>query len=114
MDVFDLDGEGVIDIIYEDLDELFNVECWASKDGALLFMGSESKETTEVHFLQTADLSAPPLRMRLRLVDRAERPLPFRRRTDEFERGLELGSARGGQRWRQPVGECGTPPGPWS
>jgi oligopeptidase B len=34
--------------VFEDLDELFNVGCATSRDGSLLFIESESKETTEI------------------------------------------------------------------
>jgi oligopeptidase B len=33
-------------LVYEDLDELYNVGCWTSRDGSLLLIEAESKETT--------------------------------------------------------------------
>jgi oligopeptidase B len=39
-------------LVYEDLDDLFNVDVGTSRDGALIFIESESKETTELHFLR--------------------------------------------------------------
>jgi len=53
-------------LVYEDLDDLFNVGCWVSKDGSLVFLESESKETTEVHFIETASLEASPTLIRAR------------------------------------------------
>lgn len=53
-------------LVYEDIDDLFNVGCWVSKDGSLVFLESESKETTEVHFIETANLAAQPTLIRAR------------------------------------------------
>ena len=35
-------------LVYEDLDELYNVGCSRSRDGSLIFLESDSKETSEV------------------------------------------------------------------
>ena len=52
-------------LVYEDKDELFNVACWTSTDGSLVFIESESKETTELHFLEVADSHASAATPRL-------------------------------------------------
>ena len=38
-------------LVYEELDELYNVACWRSLDGSLIFIEAESKETTELRFI---------------------------------------------------------------
>ena len=40
-------------LIYEELDELYNVACWRSLDGSLIFIEAESKETTEIEIHST-------------------------------------------------------------
>lgn len=40
-------------MVFEDLDELYVVSTSASRDGLLIFITSESTETTEVHFVRT-------------------------------------------------------------
>ena len=47
-------------LVYEDTDELFNVACWRSRDGSLIFIESESKETTEVHLVPSGAPETPP------------------------------------------------------
>ena len=39
--------------VYTDEDELFFISCFSSRDGSLVFIESESKETTELHFVTT-------------------------------------------------------------
>jgi len=53
-------------LVFEDLDDLFNVDCWVSRDGSLLFIESESKETTEIHFIPTNSPNASPILIRAR------------------------------------------------
>lgn len=53
-------------LVYEDLDDLFNVACWSSNDGALVFIESESKETTELRFLDASAPTEPPTLVRAR------------------------------------------------
>ena len=52
--------------VFEDLDELFNVGCATSRDGSLLFIESESKETTEISFVPAATPTATPTLIRPR------------------------------------------------
>ena len=52
--------------VYEDLDDLFNVGCWTSRDGSLLLIESESKETSEIRFVPTATPDAEPTLVRAR------------------------------------------------
>ena len=53
-------------LIFEELDELYNVACWRSRDGSLVFIEAESKETTEVRFVPTVTPDAPPTLVRAR------------------------------------------------
>ena len=53
-------------LVYEDNDELFNVNCWTTRDGALIIIESESKETTELQFVQTSTPDQPPTMVRTR------------------------------------------------
>ena len=53
-------------LVYEDADELFNVGVAASRDGALVFVESASKETTELHFIPTDRPRAAPTLVRAR------------------------------------------------
>ncbi|KAL1508575.1 hypothetical protein AB1Y20_004674 [Prymnesium parvum] len=53
-------------LVYEDADELFNVGCGTSRDGSLLLIESESKETSEVRFVPTAAPTATPTVVRPR------------------------------------------------
>ena len=46
------ESAGADTLVYEDLDDLFNVDVWTSRDGSLVFIESLSKETTELHFLR--------------------------------------------------------------
>jgi len=41
-------------LIFEEPDDLFNVGCWRSLDGSLIFIEAESKETTELRVVPTA------------------------------------------------------------
>jgi len=52
--------------VFEDLDDLFNVGCATSRDGSLLFIESESKETTEISFVPAATPAAAPTLIRPR------------------------------------------------
>ena len=52
--------------VFEDLDELFNVGCATSRDSSLLFIESESKETTEISFVPAATPTATPTLIRPR------------------------------------------------
>ena len=40
--------------------------CWTSRDGTLVFIESESKETTELHFIATGQPGAKPTLIRER------------------------------------------------
>ena len=55
-------------LVYEEEDPLFAVRCWATRDGALLLIASESKETSEVRYVQQGDAAAgiPPRLVRRR------------------------------------------------
>ena len=53
-------------LVYEDLDELFNVACWKSRDGSMLFIESESKETTEMRFVPASTPESSPTVIRSR------------------------------------------------
>lgn len=53
-------------LVYEDGDPLFNVDCYASRDGGLLLIESESKETSEVHFVPAVTPDALPTVVRRR------------------------------------------------
>jgi len=53
-------------LVFTDLDDMFNVGCWTSRDGSLLFIESESKETTEIAFIPTSTPDAPPTTVRSR------------------------------------------------
>ena len=53
-------------MIYEDLDNMFNVDCWTTRDGSLLMLESESKETTELHFVRTGSPGDRPTTVRAR------------------------------------------------
>lgn len=44
-------GSGKTDLIFEDKDELFDLVAYRSRDKALIFVGSESKTSTEYRFL---------------------------------------------------------------
>jgi len=48
-------------LVYEENDDLYNVACWRSLDGSLIFIEAESKETTEhlarAEVAPTAELS---------------------------------------------------------
>ena len=50
--------------MYEDNDELFNVGCWATNDGSLIVIESESKETTELHYIQCDAPASKPTMIR--------------------------------------------------
>ena len=52
----------------EEQDPLFAVRCWATRDGSLLLIASESKETSEVRYVQRGDAGAgtPPRLVRPR------------------------------------------------
>ena len=52
--------------VFEDLDELFNVGCSTSRDGSLLIIETESKETTEISFVPAATPTAAPTLIRPR------------------------------------------------
>ena len=55
-------------LVLEEEDPLFAVRCWATRDGALLLIASESKETSEVRYVQQGDAAAgiPPRLVRRR------------------------------------------------
>ena len=53
-------------LIFEELDELYNVACWRSRDGSLVFIEAESKETSELRLVPTATPDAPPALVRER------------------------------------------------
>ena len=55
-------------LVFEDADDMFNVGCWTSRDGSLLFIESESKETTEIAFIPTSTPEAPTTTVRSRQV----------------------------------------------
>ena len=44
-------GSGKTDLIYEDKDELFDLVSYRSRDKAIIFVGSESKTSTEYRYL---------------------------------------------------------------
>jgi len=54
------------EMVFEDKDELFWVGVFTSRDGSLVFIESESKETMEAHFVPTASPTAPPTLVRPR------------------------------------------------
>ena len=51
-------------LVYEELDDLFNVGCWRSLDGSLIFIEAESKETTELRFVPVEDTTPVLVRKR--------------------------------------------------
>ena len=55
-------------LVFEEQDPLFAVRCWATRDGSLLLIASESKETSEVRYVQRGDARAgtPPRLVRRR------------------------------------------------
>ena len=53
-------------MIFEDKDELFWVGCFTSRDGSLVIIESESKETMEAHFVPTASPTDTPTVIRPR------------------------------------------------
>jgi oligopeptidase B len=55
-------------LVHEEEDPLFAVRCWATRDGSLLLIASESKETSEVRYVQQGDAAAgrPPRLVRRR------------------------------------------------
>ena len=53
-------------LVYEDNDELFDVGCWATNDGSLIVIESESKETTELHYIQCDAPASTPTMIRAR------------------------------------------------
>ena len=55
-------------LVFEEQDPLFAVRCWATRDGSLLLIASESKETSEVRYVQRGDAGAgtPPRLVRPR------------------------------------------------
>ena len=55
-------------LVFEEQDPLFVVRCWATRDGSLLLIASESKETSEVRYVQRGDAGAgtPPRLVRRR------------------------------------------------
>lgn len=51
-------GSGKTDLIYEEKDELFDVFAYRSRDKAIIFVGSESKTSTEYHYLPSSTPTA--------------------------------------------------------
>ncbi|KAJ1452666.1 prolyl oligopeptidase [Pelagophyceae sp. CCMP2097] len=47
-------------LVFEDLDDLFNVVCWRELDGSMVVIQTESKETAELHFVPTTDPTRAP------------------------------------------------------
>lgn len=47
-------GSGKSDLIYEDKDELFDLTSYRSRDKAIIFVGSESKTSTEYRYLEAS------------------------------------------------------------
>mmetsp|Transcript_115184 Transcript_115184/g.215702 ORF Transcript_115184/g.215702 Transcript_115184/m.215702 type:complete len:794 (-) Transcript_115184:6-2387(-) len=53
-------------LVYEDLDELFNVGCESTRDGSLIFLWSWSEETTELHVIPTKSPNSAAVLVRAR------------------------------------------------
>ena len=51
-------GSGKTDLVYEEKDELFDVFAFRSRDKSIIFVGSESKTSTEYHYLPAATPTA--------------------------------------------------------
>lgn len=54
------------ELVYEEVDERFNVACWRASDGAMVVIESESKETTELRLVPFDQPDAAPLLVRPR------------------------------------------------
>jgi len=55
-------GSTTSDLVYEEKDELFDLTCWRSRDGAIIFLQAAAKTSSEVQFLR-ADRPHDPLRL---------------------------------------------------
>ncbi|HEV2884642.1 MAG TPA: S9 family peptidase [Pyrinomonadaceae bacterium] len=53
-------GSGKTDLIFEEKDEIFDVEALRSRDKSMIFFGSESKTSTEYHFIPASTPMAAP------------------------------------------------------
>ncbi len=51
-------GSGKTELVYEDKDELFDVFAFRSRDKSIIFVGSEAKTSTEIHYLPSATPTA--------------------------------------------------------
>ena len=105
-------------LVYEDADALFNVACWRSRDGALVFLSSESSETSEVSYVASATPAAPPtlvrprsFGVRLSVDSHAPSRSLFLTSTADgaYNRQLSVASLDEPSRWRPVLGADGAP-----
>ena len=59
-------SQAVDALVYEERDALFSVRCWRARDGSMAFVASESKESTEVRYIDSSTPHAAPTLVRAR------------------------------------------------